>query len=87
MNDQFVLHDPITVTLGNMPDLSERRINTDRMEMDTVHMKHIEGGWPKGYDYTEAEATKKYKKKVEKDTPDYNNIIFQLVQQAREALI
>ena len=30
-------------------------------------MNHVEGGWPKDVDYTEAEHVIRYRKKVEKD--------------------
>jgi len=41
--------------------------NTARVETKNKAMCHVEGGWPKDIDYTEAQDTLKFRKRLEKD--------------------
>lgn len=51
--------------------------NTERFEMETRGVNHIEGGWPKDVNPLELEQTIRFRKKVEKDE-NYMNAIMQL---------
>lgn len=51
--------------------------NTERFEMETRGVNHIEGGWPKDINPLELEQTIRFRKKVEKDE-NYVNAIMQL---------
>jgi len=50
-----------------MPEMSEHEVNTERFEVSSVGVLHLEGGWPKDIDPMEAEHTIRFRKKVEKD--------------------
>lgn len=51
--------------------------NTERFEMETRGVNHVEGGWPKDVNPLELEQTIRFRKKVEKDE-NYINTIMQL---------
>lgn len=53
------------------------QINTERIEMETRGINHVEGGWPKDVNPLEMEQTIRFRKKVEKDE-NYINVIMQL---------
>ena len=38
--------------------------------LDPASTRHVEGGWPKEIDYSEAQDTLKYRKRLEKDLGD-----------------
>ena len=42
----FEFRNPKSITLSNIPERSCHRVRTDKTKMNTVEMKHIEGGWP-----------------------------------------
>ncbi len=50
-----------------VPEMSEHEANTVAVILASKAMSHVEGGWPKDIDYSEAEHTIRYRKKVEKD--------------------
>jgi dynein intermediate chain 2, axonemal len=43
------------------------QVNTERREVSSRGINHVEGGWPRDVDPTEVEQTIRYRKKVEKD--------------------
>lgn len=49
------------------PLYTEHSINTHRIELTTVGMQHLEGGWPKEIDSSDTEHVTRYRKKVERD--------------------
>ena len=51
----------------NIPEFSEHSVNTARVKTHARVMTHVEGGWPKEIDYSEAQDTLKYRKRLEKD--------------------
>ncbi len=42
-------------------------MNTERVEFAVRGIDHVEGGWPKDVDATEAEQTIRFRKKAEKE--------------------
>ena len=58
---QYVKKNPSYVTLDNIPVLSTHEVNTERLVTQSRNMKHIEGGWPKEFDYTEEHDTTKWR--------------------------
>lgn len=47
-----------------VPEMSEHEANTNAVVYANKAMSHVEGGWPKDVDYSEAEHTIRYRKKV-----------------------
>ena len=61
---QYVLRDPSTITLDNIPLLSTHEVNTERLSLRPKGMKHIEGGWPAEVDYSEEHDIVKWRTKA-----------------------
>uniref|UniRef100_A0A8D2LQE6 Uncharacterized protein n=1 Tax=Varanus komodoensis TaxID=61221 RepID=A0A8D2LQE6_VARKO len=73
----FIEKDPIDKGVQCASDMSEHEVNTERYEMETWGINHVEGGWPKDVNPLEMEQTIRFRKKVEKDE-NYINVITQL---------
>ncbi|KAH0629340.1 hypothetical protein JD844_011348 [Phrynosoma platyrhinos] len=73
----FIERDPIDTGVQCASDMSEHEVNTERFEMETRGINHLEGGWPKDVNPQEMEQTIRFRKKVEKDE-NYINVITQL---------
>ncbi|KAK9868043.1 hypothetical protein WJX84_000850 [Apatococcus fuscideae] len=58
---------PVTTVTQVVQEMSEHEVNTNPVVFTSKVMHHVEGGWPKEVDYTEAEHVIRYRKKVEKD--------------------
>ncbi|KAK9824062.1 hypothetical protein WJX72_007469 [[Myrmecia] bisecta] len=58
---------PVTTISQIVPEMSEHEANTNAVVFANKAMNHVEGGWPKEVDFTEAEHIIRYRKKVEKD--------------------
>ncbi|KAL3145226.1 Dynein, 70 kDa intermediate chain, flagellar outer arm [Trebouxia sp. C0010 RCD-2024] len=64
---EHIERNPVTTVVQVVPEMSEHEVNTTAVVFATKAMNHVEGGWPKEVDYTEAEHVIRYRKKVEKD--------------------
>jgi len=65
--DMYVEQTILTLVVHNIPQFSESSVNTARVQTKSRAMIHTEGGWPKDIDYTEAQDTMKFRKRLEKD--------------------
>ncbi|XP_005412284.1 PREDICTED: dynein intermediate chain 2, axonemal isoform X1 [Chinchilla lanigera] len=74
---QFVERNPVDTGIQCSVSMSEHEANTERFEMETRGVNHVEGGWPKDVNPLELEQTIRFRKKVEKDE-NYINAIMQL---------
>jgi dynein intermediate chain 2 len=68
---------PVVTVCQCVPEMSEHEANTNAVTYASKAMSHVEGGWPKDVDYSEAEHTIRYRKKVEKDE-DYIQTVARL---------
>ncbi|XP_026312558.1 dynein intermediate chain 2, axonemal [Piliocolobus tephrosceles] len=75
--EQFVERNPVDTGIQCSVSMSEHEANTERFEMETRGVNHVEGGWPKDVNPLELEQTIRFRKKVEKDE-NYVNAIMQL---------
>ncbi|XP_058559687.1 dynein axonemal intermediate chain 2 isoform X1 [Neofelis nebulosa] len=75
--EQFVERNPVDTGIQCSTSMSEHEVNTERFEMETRGINHVEGGWPKDVNPLELEQTIRFRKKVEKDE-NYINAITQL---------
>ncbi|KAM5216554.1 dynein axonemal intermediate chain 2 isoform 2-T4 [Hipposideros larvatus] len=73
----FVEQNPVDKGIQCSISMSEHEANTERFEMETRGVNHVEGGWPKDVNPLELEQTIRFRKKVEKDE-NYINAITQL---------
>jgi dynein intermediate chain 2, axonemal len=64
---QYIDRNPVLTVVQCVPEMSEHEANTNAVILASKAMSHLEGGWPKDVDYTEAEHVIRYRKKVEKD--------------------
>lgn len=51
------------------------QVNTERVEVESRGVNHVEGGWPKDINPQEVEQTIRFRKKVEKDENYVNTIM------------
>lgn len=65
--ERYIERCPVTTCAQVIPDMSEHDANTNEVLYSKHNINHEEGGWPKDVDYTEAEHTIRFRKKVEKD--------------------
>jgi len=77
--DMYVEQTILSVTLDNIPQFSEHSVNTARVQTKSRAMLHVEGGWPKEVDYSEAQDTLKWRKRLEKD-PAFVGTVKQLTK-------
>ncbi|GAB5581266.1 dynein axonemal intermediate chain 2 isoform X1 [Prionailurus iriomotensis] len=75
--EQFVERNPVDTGIQCSASMSEHEVNTERFEMESRGINHVEGGWPKDVNPLELEQTIRFRKKVEKDE-SYINAITQL---------
>ncbi|XP_068833628.1 dynein axonemal intermediate chain 2 [Capricornis sumatraensis] len=75
--EQFVERNPVDTGIQCSTSMSEHEANTERFEMESRGINHIEGGWPKDVNPLELEQTIRFRKKVEKDE-NYINAVLQL---------
>ncbi|XP_012384708.2 dynein axonemal intermediate chain 2 isoform X1 [Dasypus novemcinctus] len=75
--EQFMERNPVDTGVQCSTSMSEHEANTERFEMETRGVNHVEGGWPKDVNPLELEQTIRFRKKVEKDE-NYINAIMQL---------
>mmetsp|Transcript_37152 Transcript_37152/g.82649 ORF Transcript_37152/g.82649 Transcript_37152/m.82649 type:complete len:561 (+) Transcript_37152:351-2033(+) len=64
---EYIPRNPVITVSQCVPEMSEHEANTMAVILASKAMSHVEGGWPKDVDYSEAEHTIRYRKKVEKD--------------------
>ena len=64
---EYVERNPTDVAIQCIPELSEHEANTERFELLSQSVSHLEGGWPKDVDHQEVEQTLRFIKKTEKD--------------------
>jgi len=78
--DMYVEQTIINAVFHNIETMSEHSVNTARVRTSSRVMNHVEGGWPKEVDSTEAQDTLKYRKRLEKD-PQFISSVRQLTKQ------
>jgi dynein intermediate chain 2 len=71
---EYISKNPVLTVRQCVAEMSEHEANTNAVTFSTKAISHVEGGWPKDVDYSEAEHTIRYRKKVEKDE-DYIHTI------------
>lgn len=79
--DMYVEQTVLNVVLDNITQYSEHSVNTARVQTKIRAMIHTEGGWPKEVDYSEAQDTLKWRKRLEKD-PAFVTAVKQLTKQS-----
>jgi len=83
--DMYIEQTILSVTLDNIPLFSEHSVNTARVQTRSRVMLHVEGGWPKEVDYSEAQDTLKWRKRLEKD-PSFVATVKQLTKNTTTCL-
>ncbi|NXS44021.1 DNAI2 protein, partial [Balaeniceps rex] len=74
MASSFILRNPVDSYVQHTSDMSEHEVNTERVEVESRGVNHVEGGWPKDINPQEVEQTIRFRKKVEKDENYINTI-------------
>ncbi|NXS62969.1 DNAI2 protein, partial [Brachypteracias leptosomus] len=71
----FVLRNPVDSSVQHSCEMSGHEVNTERVQVESRGVNHVEGGWPKDINPQELEQTARYRKKVEKDENYINTIV------------
>ncbi|NWW94830.1 DNAI2 protein, partial [Rhynochetos jubatus] len=74
MASAFVLRNPVDSYVQHTSTVSEHEVNTERVEVQSRGVNHVEGGWPRDIDPQDVEQTIRFRKKVEKDENYINTI-------------
>ncbi|KAM9222042.1 dynein axonemal intermediate chain 2 [Leptosomus discolor] len=74
MATAFVLRNPVDSSVQHTSAMSEHEVNTERVEVESHSVNHVEGGWPKDINPQEVEQTIRFRKKAEKDESYINAI-------------
>ncbi|KAL0483032.1 dynein intermediate chain [Acrasis kona] len=61
---KYIQRNPIHVGVQFVPELSEHFVDMKTIELKDSGMTHLEGGWPKEVDSTQAESKNRYLKKA-----------------------
>ncbi len=61
---EYLERNPVVTVAQCVPEMSEHEVNTTAVLYASKAMSHVEGGWPKDVDYTEAEHVIRYRKKA-----------------------
>ncbi|NXL39807.1 DNAI2 protein, partial [Glaucidium brasilianum] len=75
MASGFVRRNKVDSAVQHTSDMSEHEVNTERVEVESRGVNHVEGGWPKDINPQEVEQTLRFRKKVEKDENYINSIM------------
>ncbi|GAB4819199.1 hypothetical protein N2152v2_006245 [Parachlorella kessleri] len=81
----WVVKNAVSVAVQAAPEMSEHEANTNAVVHTNKAMNHVEGGWPKEVDYTEAEQVIRFRKKIEKDE-DYIKTVLKLGNIAEDVI-
>ncbi|NXP39298.1 DNAI2 protein, partial [Leiothrix lutea] len=65
--DDFIPQDPVDFAVQEGPVMSLHEVNTERAQVATRGVNHVEGGWPKHVDPKNSELTTRYREEVERE--------------------
>ncbi|XP_027759976.1 dynein intermediate chain 2, axonemal isoform X2 [Empidonax traillii] len=73
----FIPQDPVDFALQHGPVMAMHEVNTERVQVTSQGVNHVEGGWPKHVDPRNSELTSRYREEVEREEV-YTNAILHL---------
>jgi len=65
--ESYVTKNPANYMFTNVCDMAEHGVNTKRIPVNNRGQLHAEGGWPKEIEYSEAQETNKWRRRLDKD--------------------
>ncbi|XP_051490777.1 dynein axonemal intermediate chain 2 [Apus apus] len=71
----FILRNPVDSSVQHVCEMALHEVNTERVEVASRGVNHVEGGWPKDINPQEPEQTARFRKKLEKDENYVNTIL------------
>eukprot|EP00117_Sycon_ciliatum_P016373 scpid41947/ scgid15824/ Dynein intermediate chain 3, ciliary len=63
----YISKNPVDAATQKGTEMSTNETNTENVKVESRAMNHVEGGWPKDINISEAEPMIRFRKKVEKD--------------------
>ncbi|XP_050175326.1 LOW QUALITY PROTEIN: dynein axonemal intermediate chain 2 [Myiozetetes cayanensis] len=63
----FIPQDPVDFALQHGPIMALHEVNTERVQVTSQGVNHVEGGWPKHVDPRNTEMTSRYREEVERE--------------------
>ncbi|TPX42236.1 hypothetical protein SeMB42_g02765 [Synchytrium endobioticum] len=67
LDKNYIVRNPTSTEVQCAPDKSEHEVNTESLVTVNRGILHLQGGWPRDVDPSDAEHTIRYRKKIEKD--------------------
>ncbi|NWS94690.1 DNAI2 protein, partial [Mionectes macconnelli] len=64
---EFIPQDPVDFSLQHGPVMAVHEVNTERVQVTSRGVNHVEGGWPKHVDPRNTDMTSRYREEVERD--------------------
>ncbi|NWS12671.1 DNAI2 protein, partial [Pachyramphus minor] len=74
---EFIPQDPVDFALQHGPVMAVHEMNTERVQVTSRGVNHVEGGWPKHVDPKNTDMTSRYREEVERDEV-YTRVILHL---------
>uniref|UniRef100_A0A674HH09 Dynein axonemal intermediate chain 2 n=1 Tax=Taeniopygia guttata TaxID=59729 RepID=A0A674HH09_TAEGU len=65
--DDFIPQDPVDFSVQEGPLMAVHEVNTERTQVCSRGVNHVEGGWPKHIDPKNSELTTRYREEVERE--------------------
>ncbi|NXE43159.1 DNAI2 protein, partial [Ptilorrhoa leucosticta] len=65
--DDFIPQDPVDFAFQEGPVMAVHEVNTERAQVSTKGVNHVEGGWPQHVDPKNSELTSRYREEVERE--------------------
>ena len=84
LEKNFEIRNPKTITLSNIPERSSHLVETAKTKVNTLEMKHVEGGWPEVVllkDPSEQEREIRVWKRKEEKNEDFPRKVKELITQ------
>ncbi|NWQ58841.1 DNAI2 protein, partial [Neopipo cinnamomea] len=63
----FIPQDPVDFAQQHGPVMAVHEVNTERVQVTSQGVNHVEGGWPKHVDPRNTDMTSRYREEVERD--------------------
>ncbi|NXA04168.1 DYI3 protein, partial [Sapayoa aenigma] len=63
----FIPQDPVDCAVQHSPVMAVHEVNTERVQLTSRGVNHVEGGWPKHVDPRNTDMTTRFREEVERD--------------------
>ncbi|OXB57697.1 hypothetical protein ASZ78_008258 [Callipepla squamata] len=72
--DSFVLQNPVDACVQHGSEMSWHEVNTERVQVESCGVNHVEGGWPRDIDPQVLEQALRFRKRAKKEENYINTV-------------